>query len=368
MQDELQAEVTRQPWDQMPDEPDLWYGRFQIYLQLGPARTLKAAFQQLSGAAGAATRTPTPSWSLRANQLRWRQRAHAWDAWQRNLLALSERNLRQGLRHRRIDVMEDTLEAIRAALDSANIAEAGQELAREWLPQLRVFLRDMLVAERQEFEHGDFESDDPACAVAITADDLRAAQRALETQQQAPAAPGSFAPAAISRRKYVDYTFLVCVAEESGLALDLAALRAVRTATGLKFQRLLNPTRRKFSEALRRQRCFGHPIEYIHFAVHTSAAGIEFVDGPVDGAWLSERLEGVRVVLLACCASETIGDWLGVVPHVITLAEDIAHEDAATLTQHFWRNIGLGHEPAEALDEALTHCPPAVSEYVVRHW
>ena len=22
----------------------------------------------------------------------------------------------------------------------------------------------------------------------------------------------------------------------------------------------------------------------------------------------------------------------------------------------------------ELLDEALTHCPPAVSEYVVRHW
>jgi hypothetical protein len=25
-------------------------------------------------------------------------------------------------------------------------------------------------------------------------------------------------------------------------------------------------------------------------------------------------------------------------------------------------------EPGEALDEALGHCPPAVSEYVVRYW
>ena len=49
-------------------------------------------------------------------------------------------------------------------------------------------------------------------------------------------------------------------------------------------------------------------------------------------------------------------------------AKTSAHEDAAVLTQHFWHNIGLNMEPGAALDEALTHCPPAVSEYVVRHW
>ena len=35
---------------------------------------------------------------------RWRERAHAWDAWQRELIALSERNLRLGLRQSRIGV------------------------------------------------------------------------------------------------------------------------------------------------------------------------------------------------------------------------------------------------------------------------
>jgi hypothetical protein len=297
--------------------------------------------------------------------MRWRERAHAWDAHQRDLLALSERNLRLGLRHRRIEVMEDTLEAIRAALESANIAEADQEVARAWLPQLRVFLRDMLVAERQEFEQGAYEQGDPAYAMAITADDLRAAQRALEAEQGlTPLAPA----ATISQSKCADYTFLVCVAEESGLALDLAALRAVRTATGLKFQRLLSPTRRKFSETLRRQRGLGHPIEYLHCALHASVAGLEFRDGPVDGAWLSERLAGVRVVLLACCESASVGDWLGVVPYVVTLGEEISHEDAAALTQHFWRGIGLGMEAGPALDGALEQCPPVVGEYVVRHW
>jgi hypothetical protein len=53
---------------------------------------------------------------------------------------------------------------------------------------------------------------------------------------------------------------------------------------------------------------------------------------------------------------------------VITLGEEIEDADAAVLTQHFWHNIGLGLETGAALEEALGHCPPVVSEYVVKHW
>ena len=120
--------------------------------------------------------------------------------------------------------------------------------------------------------------------------------------------------------------------------------------------------------ALRRERNLGRPIELLHLALHASPDGVEFADGVADGNWLSERLFGVRIMLLASCRGDSIGDWLGVVPHVITLSEEISHEDAAVLTQHFWHNIGLSMDPGPALDEALTHCPPAVSEYVVRHW
>ena len=43
---ETQAEMApetgeRKPWDQMEGEPDRWYGRFQIYLELGVTRTLR---------------------------------------------------------------------------------------------------------------------------------------------------------------------------------------------------------------------------------------------------------------------------------------------------------------------------------------
>jgi hypothetical protein len=306
----------------------------------------------------------------------WRQRANAWDAHQRDLLAVSERNTRLALRGRRVERMEDYLDAVCEVRDTANITAADEPQARAWLPQMRVFLRDLLVAERQEFEHGDYERDDPNNGVTITADDLRAAQRALESQRTLEAEsrvchPDDLAHPAVSEqpdRYPAGRTLLVCVGPDSALMLDLAALRTVRSATGLKFLRLLEATRPKFATALRRERSFGRPIELLHLALHASDQGIQFADGVADGNWLSERLFGVRIVLLASCARDSVGDWLGAVPHVITLSEEIAHEDAAVLAQHFWHNIGLNMEPGEALDEALGHCPPAVGEYVVRHW
>ena len=365
----LDTQPERKPWDQMEGEPDLWFGRFQVYLGLGVTRTLTAA----AAAAGRQTRGEPlvrgGDWTYHQRRWHWRARAHAWDVHQRELLALSERNTRLALHSRRVERMEDYLDAVCEVLDTANMTAADEQLAREWLPQMRVFLRDLLVAERQEFERGDYERNDPDSSLVITADDLRAAQRALEARPGvAPDTVAPHAPVPGGERFPAGRTLLVCIGPDSALMLDLAALRAVRSATGLKFHRVLDVTRPKFAEALRRERSIGRPVELLHLALHASPEGVEFADGVADGSWLSERLFGVRIMLLASCRGDSIGDWLGVVPHVITLSEDISHEDAAVLTQHFWHNIGLSMEPGPALDEALEHCPPAVGEYVVRHW
>ena len=95
---------------------------------------------------------------------------------------LSERNTRVALHSRRVERMEDYLDTVCEVLDAANMTAADEQLARAWLPQMRVFLRDLLVAERQEFERGDYERNDPDNSLVITADDLRAAQRAFEAQ------------------------------------------------------------------------------------------------------------------------------------------------------------------------------------------
>jgi hypothetical protein len=371
-----QEQGARAPWDQMEGEPTRWYGRFQIYLELGVTRTLMATAAAAGRQARGEPLEMGGHWSAMFRRWHWRARAHAWDVHQRELLALSERNTRLALHSRRVERMEDYLDAVCEVLDAANMTAADEQLARTWLPQMRVFLRDLLVAERQEFERGDYEKGDPDSSLVITADDLRAAQRAAIARQPREAEAGVLQMGAVLRPAEVaeleqypaGRTLLVCIGPDSALMLDLAALRAVRAATGLRFMRILDATRAKFDTALRRERKLGRPIELLHLALHASPAGVEFADGVADGSWLSERLFGVRVMLLASCRGDSVGDWLGVVPHVITLREDISHEDAAVLTQHFWHNIGLSMEPGAALDEALTHCPPAVSEYVVRHW
>lgn len=405
-----QQQVPRELWDQLPGEPDKWYGRFQIYLDLGVTRTLTAAARcdsdPKSGQSGL-----TGRWSYYFNRYHWRERARAWDMRQRELLALSERNTRVALRIRRIERMEDYLDEVCEVLDSAHIADADEKQARAWLPQMRVLLRDLLVAERQEFEHPDYERDDPLAGIQITADDLRAAQRIFESQRRdvpptasAPTAASSLGGwtatfssdetacrAACLSRFAPGRTLLVCnnlpAGASPGPELDLLTLRAVRTATGLDYMRVLNTTSRKFAGALRRERGLGRPIELLHLAVPVSPAGVQFADGVFGSEWLAQHLQGVRILLLASCKfrppsdspsscpgsalgrclGESLGDCLGRTPYVVAIGDEITPADAALLARHFWHNIGLAQDPAEALATALQHCPPNVAAHVHRN-
>ena len=348
VQDQVAGGGADKLWEQWPHEPELWYGRFKVYLALGPVRSVRATKRALVADGGKQPTGSSGRWAEIAKMWYWRDRANAWDVRQRDLLALSERNMRLALRGRRIELIEDHLEIICDVLDTANLTRVDEEQARAWLPQMRVFLRDLLVAERQEFEHGDYERDDPANNLIITADDLRAAQRAYDAQ----AAPGEKErpeAARIPRSPAqtrgdllaAGRTLLVCTGLDGDWILDQAALRAVRAATGLKSMRVLGAARSKFALSLRRERSLGRPVELLHVALQAAPAGIYFADGLADGSWLSQQLSGVRILLLAAWEGDGSGDWLQAVPHVITLRAGIAPADAAVLTQRFWHNIGL---------------------------
>ncbi|MFN8469014.1 MAG: hypothetical protein U0X20_25885 [Caldilineaceae bacterium] len=394
-----QGQIPHDLWDQLPGEPDKWYGRFQIYLDLGVTRTLTAA-ARCGSAPKPGQSGLTGRWSYYFNRYHWRERARAWDMRQRELLALSERNTRVALRIRRIERMEDYLDEVCEVLDSAHMGDVDEKQARAWLPQMRVFLRDLLVAERQEFEHPDYERDDPLAGLQITADDLRAAQRVFESQRgETPAAPSvpaatrsaagwtatisseeTACPAACLGRFAPGRTLLVCNGLAAGSApgpeLDLPTLRAVRAATGLDYMRVLNTTSRKFAGALRRERGLGRPIELLHLAVPVSPAGVRFADGVFGSEWLLHYLQGMRILLFASCTfhpacdslgswlGESLGDCLGRAPYVVAIGDEIMPADAALLARHFWHNIGLAQDPAEALATALQRCPSTVAAHV----
>lgn len=72
------TDAPQSPWDQLPGEPPEAYARFLIYRNLGPARSLDAAYQ-----ASAPKRSKSPSvsgqWKDDSADYNWRERAARWD-------------------------------------------------------------------------------------------------------------------------------------------------------------------------------------------------------------------------------------------------------------------------------------------------
>ncbi len=171
----------------------------------------------------------------------------------------------------------------------------------------------------------------------------------------------------LSERASLAARLLVVIGPDKPLEVDLAALRKVRAKTQLHFTRLMNVTSTHFERYLERARMAKTPVRYLHLSVHASAEGVQFADRVVDGAWLSERLQGVEVLFLDGCEGDWIGDLLGVVPYVITVMEKISHHHAMLLTEGFWTEIAQGMEPSDAFYTMLDRCPPVISEFAQLH-
>jgi hypothetical protein len=78
------AEPERKPWEQRPDEPEAAFVRFLIYLNLGPGRSLNAAYRTFLSNLGEATegheRPQAPGqWHRDMRLFGWLSRARAWD-------------------------------------------------------------------------------------------------------------------------------------------------------------------------------------------------------------------------------------------------------------------------------------------------
>jgi hypothetical protein len=95
----------------LPDEPYKWLQRFELYLNLGPARTMLAAVRAEERAQGKAklSRSCPNNWYVAARRHNWKERAQAWDACQREQLGSLGRQTR-------IKKLHELLEGIEAKL------------------------------------------------------------------------------------------------------------------------------------------------------------------------------------------------------------------------------------------------------------
>lgn len=161
---------------------------------------------------------------------------------------------------------------------------------------------------------------------------------------------------------------LVAVGADSMLSLDLAALRAVETETGMEFRRIQDASLRDIKQHLDRGRLNGRPYDKLHLSVHASSEGILLGGKVINSIELSEILRGIRILVIAGCESSHIGDYLGVVPYVVTLSEKVSNSDASLFARAFWTEIGRKKDSTEALRLALLRAPSGVGEFVERHW
>jgi len=162
-------------------------------------------------------------------------------------------------------------------------------------------------------------------------------------------------------------TLVVCTAtDDPNFALDVASLRAVRTDTGIEISQVKEPSPDNLKRMLDRLRARGGPF-YLHLAIRTDKDGYQIGGKVVDANWLSSILDGVIVLLVAGSDSDSIGDFLGVVPYVITLAGDVQHRDVALFSRLFWLEIGRGVGAGLALKRALERSPSSIREAVQSH-
>lgn len=183
-------------------------------------------------------------------------------------------------------------------------------------------------------------------------------RRILQLEAAAPAM--SAASPAKQRRPLL----AVALGSDGQLQVDVAALRGV---AAFQLAVLRDATRADLEALLERHRAAGNPVRNLHLGMHASHQGVAFADGLADGAWLSSTLAGVEVLVLAGCESDRVGDWLSVVPAVVSMRSKLDNRDASIFSRAFWTAIGQGQDAQAALDWALERSPADVGEMVELH-
>lgn len=161
---------------------------------------------------------------------------------------------------------------------------------------------------------------------------------------------------------------LACIGDDPMLRSDLAYLRRVQAQRKVRLITLDPVTLVDLENALDRQRLNRTPVRYVHFGVHSDQTGLVFADGVATWEWLSQRLDGVDVVVLAGCSNDRVADKLRVVDAVVSIrARELPNKDAGPFAEAFWMAIGAGETPDVAFEMALEQAPARLGEYVELH-
>lgn len=126
----------RKIWEQMEQEPDLWFGRFRAYLLMGFKRSVSAVFQMEAEENRGNQSTETHGyWYEYAKKYNWEKRAKAYDQhWieEQDAIIKQEREivLRSGfaVQHKRIQSLDKLLN---------KLIEMTEDENKVWIPDVK---------------------------------------------------------------------------------------------------------------------------------------------------------------------------------------------------------------------------------------
>lgn len=152
------------PWERQPHEPALWFGRFAVYRDLGPARSVMEAWRIDKHRRGNTSKAKSPnnSWYTRAMEWEWDKRATAYDAY---------------MDHQKLLARQEEIRLKREAE-----AEAREE-SRQQRRQILTGFLGKLAQSLNAFEADDATLNELTRATQMVVEQLRAEYNDLPTQR-----------------------------------------------------------------------------------------------------------------------------------------------------------------------------------------
>ena len=79
----MDGQQEQDTWERLPEENSLWYGRFLLFRDMGPSRSLLGTVhaEEAKKRKEKQSFSPPGAWSVAAKQWNWKERAEAWDAY-----------------------------------------------------------------------------------------------------------------------------------------------------------------------------------------------------------------------------------------------------------------------------------------------
>jgi hypothetical protein len=179
---EISTEVKNPVPAQLPDEPDLWYGRFHIYVLLGSGRNMVKAWKEWEKEEGKdddsltishqrspkfktfieweddnaeadEVRRPSGTAYDMAKKWAWKQRARIWDAANRQIMTRERERRAEEARERRLLIVDELIDEVQLRFGHID----WSELTAEGLVLIlkRLFEQERLDYREEEGEGGD---------------------------------------------------------------------------------------------------------------------------------------------------------------------------------------------------------------------